>query len=87
MTCAEKKELQDQCTAACDEFEKATRDVNSSTGILLDLRAKKISLTKPLNVKDWRFEFQVVRRGPLETSESLDRAEQAPIGAHMLKGT
>ena len=57
MTCAEKKELQDQCTAACDEFEKATRDVNSSTGILLDLRAKKISLTKPLNVKDWRFEF------------------------------
>jgi hypothetical protein len=43
MTCAEKKELQDQCMAASEELERATEHMKVATGVLIDLRARTIT--------------------------------------------
>jgi hypothetical protein len=63
MICAEKKELQDHCTAACNELEAATQQLRSATGVWIDWRTKSFH-------RDWP------KTGRIEkTSEFARQAE------------
>ena len=47
MGCTEKKELQENCTAAFDEFERVTQQIRAAAGVVFDLRTKTFERAVP----------------------------------------
>jgi hypothetical protein len=82
MTCAEKKELQEHCTAACDAVESATQELRSVSGVWIDWRNKAFMREVPNVARvDHTAEFAKLQKA-LVKYQSASRALSRHLSTH-----
>jgi hypothetical protein len=83
MVCAEKKELQDHCTAACEDVEAATQELRSKTGVWIDWRNKAFMREGPhyARIDQTVVEFTKLQKALIDY-QSASRALSRHLSTH-----
>lgn len=82
MVCAEKKELQAYCTAACDDVETATQELRAKSGVWIDWRNKAFMRdSQSFSRVDQTAEFAKMQKA-LVLYQTASRALSLHLSAH-----